>query len=203
MRFFPTVLMAVLMAVLAIGLSACSSTKPTGDDTATAVAEAAAGLKDFRVLAAQQPFTNLPRSGRFDFVGPVEIPDDPSVDEGAGERLRRAVISELGKKGFEFGGSDPAVLVRVRVVLDENVNAFAPMRREGRFVEWIRPAGDDHKLEKGALILDIVDPKTKWAIWRGVCGANVVLDVSEAEREARIEYIMRRLLESFPPESSP
>ena len=195
MRFFPT----ILLAVLAVGLSACSSTQLTGDDAA----EKAAGLKDFKVLSAQQPFTNLPRSGRFDFVGPIEIPDDPSVDEGSEERLRKAVIGELGKKGFQFGGSDPVVLVRVRVVLDENVNAFAPIRRDGRSVEWIRPAGDEQKLEKGALILDIVDPKTKWAIWRGVCAANVMLDVSEAEKEMRSEYIMHRLLEDFPPESSP
>lgn len=47
--------------------------------------------------------------------------------------------------------------------------------------------------------MNIVDPKTGKVIWRGVCEARIIVNISEEEKVKRIDYAIRRLLEQFPP----
>ncbi len=90
--------------------------------------------------------------------------------------------------------------MKIRLVLDEKVDAFAPIGSAGQESRWVRSVEGDASFEKGALILDLLDPEDRWSLWRGVCGAQVMIDVSEEEKEQRIELIVQRLLNGFPPE---
>lgn len=198
MRFTTVILSVVLAAVL----GACAGNKPAPEDKATAQEPAGlVGVEDARFLTGAQPFRKVPPRGSFDFALPFALPDDPRVDAEAVERrLRTSVTRELARKGYTHGGVDPVFLVKVRLVLDENVDAFAPIRSGGQESPWVRSVGGDASFEKGALILDLLDPEDQWTLWRGVCGAHVVTDVSEEEKDQRIGLIVERLLEGFPPE---
>lgn len=192
---FPTVILSV---ILAAALGSCAGNKPAPDDKGAA--HEPTGLESARFLTGAQPFRKMPPSGAFDFALPFDLPDDPRVDAGAVERrLRASVTRQLARKGYTHDGVDPVFLVKIRLVLDEKVDAFAPIRAAGKESEWVRSAEGDSSFERGALILDLLDPQDQWTLWRGVCGANVVIDVSEEEKDQRIEAIVERLLEGFPP----
>lgn len=194
----------ILSVLLAAALGACAGKKPAPDDAATS-GEAAgpAGLENARFATGTQPFAKVPRSGRFELVDPFEIPEDPRVDRGAVERrIRQGLIRELEKKGYEHGGGDPAFLVRVRLLLDRDLDPFAPIRLEGKDIHWIRPPEHSGSFEKGALIVDVLSPADEWSIWRGVCGANVLVDVSEDEKDERVAQVIERLFAEFPPENA-
>ncbi len=198
MRFTPV----ILSAILAAAVGACAGNKPAPDGEATTKEPVGlAGLENVRFLTGAQPFRKVLPSGTFDFVVPFEIPEDPRVDaDGVERRIRASVTRELARKGYTHGGADPVFLVKISLVLDEKVDAFAPIRRPGEESEWIRSAEGDAIFEKGALILDLLDPEDRWSLWRGVCGAQVMIDVSDEEKERRVELIVQRLLKGFPPQ---
>ena len=183
-----------LSAFVAMVVAACAETSTGG------TADGLTGLENARFLTGAQPLRKLPKSGMFHFA-PFEMPDDPRFDAGTAERRVRAGITrELTDKGYVYGGTDPVFVVRVRLVLDEKVDAFAPVRYAGKESPWIRPVDGSGSFEKGALIIDLLDPKDEWTLWRGVCAAQILVDASEKEKERRVELIVRRLLEGFPPE---
>ena len=197
MRFTPV----ILSAILAAAVGACAGTNPVPDDEETTKEPGFAGLENVRFLTGAQPFRKVAPSGNFDFILPFAIPDDPRVDAaGFDQRLRASITRELAEKGYTHGAADPVFLVKISVVLDEKVNAFAPIRGAGKESQWIRSVEGDASFEKGALILDLLDPKDQWTLWRGVCGAHVTIDVSQADEEQRVEMIVQRLLKGFPAE---
>lgn len=191
-----------LCVILAAAAGSCAGWKPAPDDSETATeSPAPAGLEGARFLTGAQPFRKAPPSGTFDFVVPFGLPDDPRVDaESAGRRIRESVTRELTRKGYRHGGVDPVFLVKVTLVLDEKVDAFAPVRGDGTASSWVRSIEGSSNFEKGALILDLLDPEDHWSLWRGVCGANILIDASEEEKDERVELIVQRLLKGFPPE---
>ena len=197
MRVTPVALCVILTAAL----GACAGNKPAPDDKDTAKESSGlAGLESVRFLTGAQPFRKVPPSGAFDFVVPFEMPADPRVDvDGTERRLRESITLELTRKGYRPGGVDPVFLVKISLVLGEKVDAFAPIRTGSGESKWVRSSEGDSSFEKGALILDLLDPDDRWSLWRGVCGAEVLTDVSEVEKDQRVEMIVQRLLKGFPP----
>lgn len=53
---------------------------------------------------------------------------------------------------------------------------------------------------EGQLVVDIVDPSEKRAIWRAVSTGKVGQNLTPEERDRRITAVVERMLESFPPQ---
>ncbi len=57
------------------------------------------------------------------------------------------------------------------------------------------------KYERGTLIIDLLDPKTKRSIWRGSLGKMIAADQSPTERNKSIREATQAILAEYPPTS--
>lgn len=132
----------------------------------------------------------------------------PFVDE----RVRRAVDQELAAKGYAQAPAGQADFTLVYYLVLENkveavhaaVPAMYPMYgyrySVGRNVYWTStPPTEVRQYTEGSLILDIVDARTKQALWRGTARARLIENAKPAEREQRINDAVKALLKKFPP----
>lgn len=55
------------------------------------------------------------------------------------------------------------------------------------------------RITGSSIIIDIVNPKTKKLMWRGVAKAEIIVEVSDREKQRRTNEVVRRLLRDFPP----
>ncbi|MHC4553071.1 MAG: DUF4136 domain-containing protein, partial [Planctomycetota bacterium] len=66
--------------------------------------------------------------------------------------------------------------------------------------EWITVVGMPDDFIEGALVVDVIDYTNLRTVWRGVCHVNIaLLEVSETEKQQRVQYAVKKLLETFPP----
>ena len=128
--------------------------------------------------------------------------------------VERAVVRELKRRGFTQTSSNPDFLVGWYAAINDAVETSSV----GSYYGYAEGAGWDarysrggrqyvsggvrlrrYEYEKGSLIVDVVDPKTKRPIWRGTASAEVFPDWSEGKRRARIDTAIGMLLQEFPP----
>ena len=128
--------------------------------------------------------------------------------------VERAVVRELKRRGFTQTSSKPDFLVAWYAAVNDAVQNSTVDSYYGYAAGggWdYRTAGTAafvpggmriraYHYEKGSLIVDVVDPKTKRPIWRGTASAEVFPKWSEGKRRARIDTAVGMLLEEFPPQ---
>jgi hypothetical protein len=55
---------------------------------------------------------------------------------------------------------------------------------------------------EGSLVIAIIQPKSRRAIWKGVASAKLLSQASVAQREQRVQTAVRMVMEKFPPPGS-
>ena len=58
-------------------------------------------------------------------------------------------------------------------------------------------SSDKDKYEKGTIIIDIIEARTRRMVWRGALQGMAVFDLSEEERRERFTLVINRLLDEF------
>lgn len=120
--------------------------------------------------------------------------------------VRDAVDAELKSKGYEkIVGGTPSFQVTYHAVIKEEVETkvldnycdydWAEMYAGESF----EPPKEYHrKYEKGTLVLDFSTPHDSRLYWRGSASAEVHLERSQEERDARIREAVHLILKRFP-----
>lgn len=205
--FEPGGLLALVL--LAIGLCwvcACTATtdkvKQGRFDRAPAPDAGEPVASNPRVRISFDPRATIPQSGSFSFRQAQAFPNDPRVDiEALGTRVRQAILNTMRTKGYRYKELSPDLVVGLRTTLSAaGETPGDPDPAEGS--SWRGALNDVSAFEEGSLVLDILEWRSNRLLWRGVYEARLLVDVSEAEKERRINEAVRRLLEHFPPKSA-
>jgi hypothetical protein len=115
-------------------------------------------------------------------------------------RIRGAVDKELSGRGYHLvPGAAPDFLVAYHVALEkkldvariEHVYGYAARRGAPVTTELTR------EYDEGSLMIDVLGPKDRQLLWRGVARGRIKPGLSSQEREARIDETVRQIMENF------
>lgn len=133
--------------------------------------------------------------------------DDPATLDTV---VKVAVDAQLAQKGFAIAGSaSPDFLVGYHAVVEQKVEEFTLNSRyedmSDPFYERLAPYGGreaekrQEVYHEGALVLDIMDARTKKLVWRSSMQKRVNKSLKPEERKKRVEKGVAEMLKKFPP----
>jgi hypothetical protein len=136
------------------------------------------------------------------FADPGQPTGDPRLDSSlVRSRIFQALESELAVKGYGRAvGVQPDFLVDTHVALTRELDIHTFHQGGYHRSSWGRSETLVREVEKGSLVLDFLDPKTRSLLWRGVAQARVDRGGAPAERSQRIREAVRLMLQDFPPQ---
>jgi hypothetical protein len=148
-------------------------------------------------FAALHTYTWLPKK--------MTAPRDPRVDnEIVNAKVHDSANGVLAQKGYTqvSGGVQPDFLISYHVTTadvpgDDNIPNYW-----GYYPIWQGGIGFyQAPVENGTLVIDIIDPKTHYLLWRGTGERQLVENDSPSDRIHRLEKGVREIIEQFPPKS--
>jgi hypothetical protein len=116
------------------------------------------------------------------------------------KRIKNAVNSQLVAKGYESKSINPDFLVVYHVGVKNKIDVqdwgymYGP-----RGYRWGGRDISVQQYSEGTLILDVVDPRTKQLIWRGVAQGVVDPGASPEKKERKLSEAVSKILGKFPP----
>lgn len=163
-------------------------------------------LKTYNWVTVDQPVT-----------GDIRV-DNTLVDS----RIRKAIEANLSAKGYEkLTSGDPDFLVSYQAAIEGKLDVTTVSMPYS--VPSIDPRGNYRggayygggfygsafayggsetfvsQYDEGSVFIDIVNPKTKKIMWRGIGKATVLEKATPEKREARINEGVTKILSEFPP----
>ena len=117
-------------------------------------------------------------------------------------RIRSAVEDEMAARNITQDPAAPGVLVVYHVGLQDKIQVTDYGYNYSPYY-WGYGGGrqlDVYQYQEGTLIIDVIDAKTKNLVWRGT-GTKVIESTSRSpeEMKARIDEIVNKIMQSFPP----
>ncbi|MEM8883178.1 MAG: DUF4136 domain-containing protein [Planctomycetota bacterium] len=134
---------------------------------------------------------------------PVTEAGDDKVEETnplVVQRVKRALDTQLAANGFtrrERGGDFEIVFYlrsRERTEVRQSYGAGYGYRYGG----WGGTV-DVYQYEEGSLIVDVINPKTSDAIWRGVARSALPRNPTPEQTDKLINEAVEKILQNFPP----
>jgi hypothetical protein len=195
-------------AVLVIAAAACASGRVAVSTTAAPGVDLSM-LRTFRVLEMPQRRADAPAL-------PV---NDPMLDNSiTNRRLRDDLLQQLGQKGYSMDAANPDFLVAFYAGTKEKMDTtywnpgfgwrygYRDFGFRGRRFRsawpWYGyaspyPAMNVSAYTQGAVIVDVIDPKTMELLWRGQGVATVSDDPGKYMQE--LDKSVGAILDKFPP----
>ena len=137
-------------------------------------------------------FTNL---NTFDWFA---VPQEAHLNEMVVKDVKDAVNRELAAKGMKKVSENPSFLIALHI--------SKQLKRNDWNLSDIRYGSYRTRLpqvyEEGTMILDFVDPETKELLWRGSATAMVKSVLTPEEQKNRINKVVSKILDKFPPTQS-
>jgi hypothetical protein len=140
---------------------------------------------------------------------------DPRIDSNSllADRIRKAVANQLAIQGYRQTSSNPDFLVGWHASIISKIDStfvnghYGYSHGQGAgpglgWNYWGSPRYADsyaYYYDKGALILDIVNPKTDKLIWRGTAKKSINGKDSPEQKQKTIEEAVKKILAKFPP----
>jgi hypothetical protein len=158
----------------------------------------ASACTKFEINVDRDPAYDVARQTTWDWVpikllGPI---DQRLPDPYLGKKLVATVASLLSAKGYRESPEQPDLWVNYRLLTDVRTDLNAvPAYGLGW---WGNIHADWDTYERGSLVLDVVDVKTRALVWRGIASARLLSHASFEKRAERTQLVARKLLESFP-----
>jgi len=151
------------------------------------------------------PSLDFSKYKTFAFLGGVENLVMLNVDRDLlDQRIHHAVTRELTKKGLREvqAGEKPDLVVRYWANVSKEVNLtvlgnwgpYAPYI--GSYWSWVYDDVSASSKKEGALLVDLIDPKSKDLVWR-LYLVRKITDVDKEWKKADDE--LAKAFESFPP----
>jgi hypothetical protein len=126
--------------------------------------------------------------------------DKAEISDLDKRRILRAIDSELSAKGMQKSDS-PDLLISFFTKAKERVDVYQNHYGWGSpwGWGWGHPWGGTSvsRTTEGTLYIDIIDAKTNQLIWQGIGTAPLARDMQK--KEARINEIVKKILERYPP----
>lgn len=126
--------------------------------------------------------------------------DKAEISDLDKRRILRAIDAELNSKGMQKSES-PDLLISFFTKAKERVDVYQNHYGWGGYWGWGwgHPWGGTtvSKTTEGTLYIDIIDAKTNELIWQGIGTAPLARDMEK--KEARINEIVMKILERYPP----
>ena len=159
-----------------------------------------AACSQFRVRSNFDPrkdFTHL-RTYAWVPLDQADPADQRLLDRYLEKRVRSAVESELGAKGYKpVDAGTPDFLVNYRLTTEASDSA------RGRAVPWgTWESGDTVNRESydvGTLLIGISDGHSHRLVWIGAAQTRLLSNASLEKRAERAEEAVQQILASFPP----
>ena len=120
-----------------------------------------------------------------------EIPQDrkKQIDN----RIKNALVTELEAKGFRLSGAaNAAFFVSFKVLFDEEA-----IKELSEGSNLLSEMFSGKKIHNGSLVIDIMNRDMR-PVWSGAYNADIVLNVSEQEKDSRVANAVRQILKNFP-----
>ena len=144
----------------------------------------------------------------------MEMRANPQLTDLQQSRVRSSVETALAAKGMERVRGEPDFWVGFQVILDEEVSYNTVNSYYGGgwgYGGWYGPGYGgmamgssrtyETRVQVGTLIVDIFDARSKELVWRGT-GESKIQEVQDpAERQARLDKAVAKIMENFPPPS--
>ena len=122
-------------------------------------------------------------------------------DELNHKRIVAAVDAQLAAKGLTKvePGANPDVLVAYSVSIgqDVQISGYAPGYRPA--ARW--GSARTERILVGALGVEIVDTKTKTAVWRAIAQKDLDENASPEKREKNLNKATAKMFEKYPPKA--
>ena len=142
----------------------------------------------------------------------MELPDNPDLDQISEQRLQGSLDRALQAKGLTEARGEPDLWVGWQVVFDEEVSYNTVNSYYGGgwgYGGWYGPGYSgmgmgtsrtyENRVTMGTMIIDIFQADNKKLVWRGT-GETQIQEIRDpVERQQRIDQIVDKILESFPP----
>jgi uncharacterized protein YdeI (BOF family) len=117
--------------------------------------------------------------------------------------LKRAIDSEMAKKGYTFQESGGDLLINIGISVEEKVQTReTDFRTDGiqymgqRNYQWQSQEVEVDRYKEGTIVLDFIDPIKRQLVWQGSV-AGTTTD-SRKKIEARINTAINNLFKKFP-----
>ena len=146
---------------------------------------------------------------------PVEKSGDPRVDDPIlNARIKDAIEDRLAANKYEkLESGNPDFLIQYHASLDDRMkisdmnsyyNISPSVGAVGFYTNynaWSYVGGvtDVKYYAIGSLALDVIEPRSKQPIWRGIAQAEVQKKDSTTKRQKRLEKAVKKILKEFPP----
>jgi hypothetical protein len=159
------------------------------------LAGCASVTSDIRVETRSDPKVDLNNYHTYGWLGSGEIVNDPRgnwepPEFDADAEIRRMLGRELRRRGMREVASDAQLVVAFSAGI--NTEVF-------RIVE-----NPDNKLyelanaPRAALVVVLIDPRTRYPVWVGTAVGDVKADHTPAEVRKRIDYAVTNMLRQAP-----
>lgn len=127
--------------------------------------------------------------------------DKAEISDLDKRRILRAIDNELGAKGMQKSET-PDIMISFFTKANERVDVYQSYYGWGSpwGWGWGYPWGGTtvSRTTEGTLYIDIIDAKTNELVWQGI-GTAPLNNTSMERKEARINEIVKKILERYPP----
>jgi Domain of unknown function (DUF4136) len=169
----------------------------------------AGGCATVEVRTAHSTGTDFSRLQTFNFKEPVQ--ESPYFTKVNQDRVREAIVDELGKHGLRLSGH-PDLLVGFYSTVAQKTFATgdsnAPKRSVAQTMKkhygFVFGEGKDLnqqgeiEYKEGTLVVDLVEAKTERLVWQGTARGVLYENQPDENVERRIREAVRRILKNYP-----
>jgi len=126
------------------------------------------------------------------------VPQEAQLNEQVVNNVKDAVNRELAAKDMKKVSENPSFLIALHI--------SKQLKRNDWSLSDVRYGSYRTRLpqvyEEGTMVLDFVDPETKELLWRGSATAMVKSVLTPEEQKSRINKVVSKILDKFPPNPS-
>jgi hypothetical protein len=157
----------------------------------------------FSVRAKQDPSADFSKLHTYAWLplDEVDPADQRMLDRYLDTRIRKAVDTELGAKGYRPATGEPDFWLNYRLATDPG-DAVKGGRRFYYGPGWGAWPGAETVLREnydaGTLYIGALDGSPKKGIWIGAAQARILPHISLEDRAKRVDDAVHSILESFP-----
>jgi hypothetical protein len=118
-----------------------------------------------------------------------------NIGEARLKRLVAAIDAEMAQKNLTLTADHPSVLFELHVMSERRLDLV----QYGATARWKSEDEAAEDLDKGSMMLDILDGETRELVWRAVASSDVDPSASPEEQRERYAKLANKLFDKFPP----
>lgn len=162
---------------------------------------ALAGCSDISVTTDYDRTADFSSMKTYGWLPVAMRPGDPVVDSLLDARVHESADAELKARGFAIATNGaPDFQITYSAAVNRKIEARPTTANTGYGLGRMSVITTEvTSYDEGTLVLDIVDPKSRTLLWRGVGRGAVAPRPTPDERDEKIRDAVNRILKEFPP----